>query len=369
MPSAKQTILELLSLTDIQINGNRPFDIQVHNERFYERVLAEGELGIGESYMDGDWDCEALDVMLTKALTAGLGQKIKPLKMLLPVAKAWLINRQRKARAYHIGEHHYDIGNDLYHKMLDRRLNYSCAYWKNADNLDEAQEAKLDLICRKVGLKPGMTVLDIGCGWGSFASFAAEKYGARVTGITVSKEQIAWAQRRYQNLNIDFQYLDYRLLKGKFDRIVSVGMFEHVGPKNYRTFLETVHQCLADDGLCILHTIGANGKHRHVDPWTDKYIFPGGALPSMTQITKAAEGLLTIHDWHVFGQYYDNTLMAWHQNYEAAEDRLEGYDERFQRMWRYYLLSAAASFRAGRNTLWQIVFAKPGERTNYVSVR
>lgn len=370
MPTAQQPIADLLRLADIGLDGRRPHDLQVHNDRFYTRVLAEGVLGFGESYMDGDWDCAALDEMLYQAIRAGLEKEIQPLKMLLPVLRAKLINRQRKARAFEIGDHHYDMGNDLYTRMLDQRMTYSCAYWKDATDLDAAQEAKLDLICRKLDLRPGMRVLDIGCGWGSWAGYAAEKYGVSVVGITVSRAQIDWARERYAGMDIEFRYQDYRDLRETFDRIVSVGMFEHVGPKNYRTFMEVVDRSLIDEGYFLLHTIGSPVSRMTVDPWTDKYIFPGAALPSAVFIAKAIEGLFVLRDWHSFGGDYGRTLLAWHDNFASSWPEIaDRYGERFRRMWRYYLLSAAAGFRANRNQLWQIVLVKPVAGPDYQAVR
>ncbi len=369
MNNAKRTVSRLLGLADQSIDGPRPFDIQVNRDRFYTRVLADGVLGLGESYMDGDWDCAALDELVTRLLRAGVGEQVKPLKLLLPVLRAKLSNQQRKSKSLRVGRQHYDIGNDLYARMLDRRMTYTCAYWKTADNLDAAQEAKLDLICQKIGLQPGMRILDIGCGWGSFAGYAAEHYGASVVGVTISREQLRYARERYGHLDIDFRFQDYRDLDEPFDHVVSVGMFEHVGPRNYRTYLRVVERCLRRDGLFLLHTIGGNRSRSTTDPWTDKYIFPGGVLPSAVQITRAAEGLLTIKDWHEFGGDYDRTIMAWYANYARHRHDLTDYDERFHRMWHYWLHTAAAGFRSHRTHLWQIVFAKPAGVVDYDSVR
>jgi cyclopropane-fatty-acyl-phospholipid synthase len=370
MKTAKQTITELLKEAGISINGNQAYDIQINNERFYNRVLAEGVLGLGESYMDGDWDCKALDEMFFKALRAGLESKIEPLKIIFPLVRAWLINRQRKSKAFKVGKHHYDIGNDLFTSMLDKRMTYSCGYWKNVDNLDAAQEAKLDLICRKICLKPNLRVLDIGCGWGSFAGYAAEKYGVSVLGITVSQEQIELAQERYKGLDIEFRYQDYREVNEPFDRIVSVGMFEHVGPKNYQTFMQVTDRCLVDNGYFLLHTIGSNTSRTSTDPWTDKYIFPGGVPPSPYKLMKSIEGIFVLRDWHSFGGDYDRTLMAWYENFNNAwSDLITNYDARFYRMWRFFLLSAAAGFRSNRNQLWQIVLSKKAASADYNAVR
>ena len=369
MKSAKHTITELLRPTEITINGDQPHDLRVNHDRFYDRVLADGVLGMGESYMDGDWDAEQLDVLLTKLIRADLGKKVQPTKMLLPVLRAKLVNQQQKAKSLRVGRQHYDIGNDLYARMLDRRMTYTCAYWKEAETLDVAQEHKLDLVCRKIGLQPGMRVLDIGCGWGSFAGYAAEHYGVSVVGVTISQEQLRFARERYGHLDVEFRFQDYRTVEESFDRIVSLGMFEHVGPKNYRTYMRVAERCLVDEGLFLLHTIGTNVRRTTTDPWTEKYIFPGGVLPSATHITEAAEGLFLIKDWHSFGHHYDRTVLAWHDNFERHREELTGYDERFCRMWRYWLHSAAAGFRSHRNHLWQIVLAKPGGPVAYESVR
>ena len=371
MNNAEKTIRELLALADIEINGDSPRDIQVNAPDFYQRVLSGGPLGLGEAYMDGVWDCEALDELIYQLLRADLEHSISPLKLLLPVIQAKLINLQSPSRAFRVGEHHYDIGNSLYQLMLDPRMTYTCGYWKDADNLNDAQEAKLDLICRKTGLQPGMRVLDIGCGWGSFAGFVAERYGVEVVGVTISREQIALGQERYKGLNIDLRFQDYRDVNETFDRIVSVGMFEHVGPKNYRTYMQVVNRCLKDDGLFLLHTIGTNTRKLAVDPWTNKYIFPGGVLPVFHQIDAAAEGLFIMEDLHNLGTHYDPTLMAWMANVDRhrAEISALGYDERFYRMWRYFLLGAAGSDRARRNQLWQIVYSKRGLDGGYTAIR
>ncbi len=367
----KQIVQDLLSQADIKIDGKRPWDIQVNNQDLYAKILAGGSLALGESYMDGWWECEALDQFIDRLLRLKLDTKIKPAKSLIwNIIKTRIINPQRKSKAYVIGEKHYDIGNDLYKNMLDKRMNYSCGYWKDAKTLDEAQKAKLDLICRKLKLKPGMTILDIGCGWGGLAKFAAEEYQVKVIGITVSKEQVKLARKICVGFDIEIRLQDYRKLKEKFDRIVSVGMFEHIGYKNYRRFMNVVDGCLKDDGLFLLHTIGRNKSTRNPDPWFEKYIFPNSMLPSASQITKAAEGIFILRDWHSFGTHYDKTLMAWHKNFNENWDKIKiCYDERFYRMWNYYLLNSAACFRVHKNQLWQIVFSKIGLQVEYESMR
>ncbi len=371
MNRSERTVRELLALVDVEVGGPDPWDIEVHDPRFYQRVLATGPLGLGESYMDGWWDCEHLDVLIHRLVRGGLEEKVRPLRLLLPVAWAMLVNLQSRARAFRIGEHHYDLGNELYRRMLDKRMIYTCGYWKDAQDLDQAQEAKLDLVCRKIGLEPGMRVLDIGCGWGGFARFAAERYGAQVVGITVSREQLTLGQELSTGLEVELRYQDYRDVDEPFDRIVSLGMFEHVGPKNYRTYMGVVRRCLAEDGLFLLHTIGTNIDATAADPWTDKYIFPGGVLPTPAQMGRAAQGALVLEDWHNFGTDYDPTLMAWMANVDRHWDELEalGYDRRFYRMWRYFLTTAAGSFRARRNQLWQLVYSPGGVDGGYRSVR
>ena len=371
MVSNKDTVTKLLSLAGINISGNNPWDIKIINDDFYDRVIAWGSLGLGESYMDGWWDCQQLDEFFYRILRSDIESQIKKNWVLLLTAlTARVMNLQSKKRAFQIGEQHYDIGNDLFINMLDKRMTYSCGYWRNAVTLDEAQEHKLDLICRKLGLQPGMKILDIGCGWGSLAKYAAENYQVEVVGITVSREQVELARTICQGLPIEIRLMDYRNISERFDRIMSVGMIEHVGYKNYRTFMKVAHQCLEDDGIFLLHTIGGNQSQTAVDPWINRYIFPNGMLPSIRQLGSAIEELFVMEDWHSFGDDYDRTLMAWNQNFENSWDNLKSnYSERFHRMWRYYLLSCAGSFRARKNQLWQVVLSKGGVSGGYQSIR
>jgi cyclopropane-fatty-acyl-phospholipid synthase len=364
MPSnAEHLIRDLLLSADIKVNGPDPWDIQVHDPRFYTRVLQEVELGLGESYMDGWWDCQALDQFIDRALKARLEQQVRGnWRILLHVLRSRLFNLQSVSRAYVIGEKHYDLGNDLYLAMLDKRLNYTCGYWRDAEDLDTAQEKKLDLVCRKIGLKPGMTVLELGCGWGSFAKFAAEKYQVSVLGVTVSKEQVDLGNQLCQGLPVELRLQDYRDVDGEFDRVISIGVMEHVGYKNYSTYMDVVNRTLKTGGLGFFHTIGSNISKSSANPWTEKYIFPNGMLPSIAQLARAMEGLFVVEDWHNIGPDYDKTLMAWHKNFiNAWPDLKDSYSERFFRMWQYYLLSAAGGFRARFNQLWQVVFTRIGD--------
>jgi len=366
--SIKALTSTLLSQAGITLNGSNPWDIQVHNDNFFARVIKQGSLGLGESYMEKWWSCKRLDAFFERVIRAKLEDKIKAsFSLILKVLFAKLFNQQSKRRAFIVGKHHYDLGNDLYQKMLDSRMVYSCGYWKNATDLEQAQYNKLDLSCKKLKLKPGIRVLDIGCGWGSFAKFAAENYDVEVTGITISKQQGNYAKALCKGLPVQIHLCDYRELDETFDRVVSIGMFEHVGHHNYKTYMEVVNKCLKNQGLFLLHTIGINKSRPTNDEWIAKYIFPNGVLPSIAQIAKASEDFFVMEDWHSFGPDYDKTLLAWHQNFNQHWSELESkYDDTFFRMWNYYLLSCAGSFRARHTQLWQAVFSKGGVKGGYV---
>jgi cyclopropane-fatty-acyl-phospholipid synthase len=359
----------IIEPSDIRINGDRAWDVRVHDERLFQRVLAQGTLGLGEAYMNGWWDCDALDDMVYRAQTTDLTKRLVSPTTFLRVAEAKLINLQSSRRAFTIGEKHYDIGNDLYERMLDPRMIYSCGYWREADTLDAAQEAKLTLIQNKLQLEPGMRVLDIGCGWGGAAQFLAERAGVDVVGLTVSREQAALARKRCDGLPIEIRLQDYRDIREKFDRVYSIGMFEHVGVKNYVTYLEVVSRCLHEPGApTLLHTIGGLRSQHQTDPWIEKYIFPNSMLPSIPQIGKAAEGRMVIEDLHNFGPDYDRTLMAWKANIDAHWSEIsDQYDTRFKRMWDWYLMSSAGSFRARKLQLWQIVMSPAGVPGGYLA--
>jgi cyclopropane-fatty-acyl-phospholipid synthase len=367
MHPIRERVHGLLASADVRVDGDRPWDMRVHDGRLPARLLAGGSLALGESYMDGWWDAVSLDGLLERILASGLDRHSPGLADLRDAIASRVLNLQFGRRAFAVGERHYDLGNDLYQAMLGRRLVYSCGYWRDRDgrcapSLDTAQEAKLDLVCRKLGLRPGMHVLDIGCGWGEALKFAAERYGVSGVGVTVSREQQAFAAGLCEGLPVEFRLQDYRDLRGeRFDRIFSIGMFEHVGVRNYRGYFELVRSLLPPDGLFLLHTIGSNVSRRRTDPWIARYIFPNSMLPSARQVAEASEGLFVIEDWHNFGADYDLTLRAWRDNIEAAWGRLpERYDERFRRMWRYYLAGSMASFRTRRIQLWQLLLSPEG---------
>lgn len=371
LTSSQRYFNTLLHDADIIVGGTRPWDIQVKNPKFFDRLLTGGTLALGESYMDGWWECEALDEFFHRVLRHQLNRSIRynPVTI-FKIVQGWLYNRQSRRRARQVGERHYDTGNDLFSLMLDKHMAYSCAYWQNADTLEEAQEAKLDMICRKLQLRAGMRLLDIGCGWGSLVRYAAEKYDVEAVGITISSEQAQLAKERCQGLPVEIRLQDYRELEGSFDAVVSVGMFEHVGFKNYRTFMQVVRRCLNDNGLFLLHTIAANHTSRTGDPWFDKYIFPNGMLPSAGQLTSAVGNSYIIEDWHNFGVFYDKTLMAWYQNFRANWPRLSRtYGDHFYRMWSYYLLCMAGCFRARYLHVWQIILSPDARSAGYPSIR
>lgn len=355
---------ELLNRAGIAVNGSAPHDIQVKNPHFFKRVLQQGSMGLGESYMDGWWHCDRLDIFFHKVLRAGLENQLpRHLKDTLRIAAARVFNLQSKKRAWIVGKEHYDLGNDLFSRMLDPFMQYSCGYWKEATTLEEAQQAKLKMICEKLQLKPGMKVLDIGCGWGGLAQYMALNYGVSVTGVTISAEQQKMAQARCEGLDVTILLQDYRELNDHFDRIVSVGMFEHVGPKNYATWFEVVDRNLKPDGLVLLHTIGSQKTNNNVDPWIDKYIFPNGCLPSVRHIADASEAHFVMEDWHNFGADYDRTLMEWHSRFLACwPDIAENYSDRFKKMFSYYLNACAGAFRARDIQLWQVVFSRGVEK-------
>lgn len=367
----EQTIQELLASADIAVDGTRPWDLQIQDDRFYPRLMADGTLGLGESYMEGWWDCDALDEMCCRAIRAKLEERMpRTFRAVVSFAESIFFNLQTKRRARRVGEAHYDLGNDFFEAMLDPSMQYSCAYFRNTDDLAKAQNLKMDLICRKLGLQPGMRLLDIGCGWGGLARHAAERHGCQVVGITISREQQAYAEAACRGLPVEIRLQDYRDVTETFDRIVSVGMLEHVGYKNYRAYLEAACGCLKEGGLFLCQTIGGDRSRTNTDPWIARYIFPNSMIPSASQVALAAEDVLVLEDVQNFGADYDRTLLAWERNFSEAWDRFAGrYGDKFRRMWRFYLLSSAGAFRARSLQLFQFLFSKGGMEPGYSPVR
>lgn len=372
-PAPPRVLHDLAAEAGVCFNGNRPWDIQVFHPSVYRRILMQGSLGFGETFVEGLWTSQRLDETISRLLSRDVEQRVnrRPrLRWLSALLKNILFNRQSRRRAFQVGEQHYDIGNDVYTAMLDPTMSYSCGYWARADNLQQAQRAKLDLICRKLNLRPGIRLLDVGCGWGGLARHAAEHYGVTVDGITVSREQLNLARERCRGLPVRLELMDYRDLKGCYDRVVSVGMFEHVGPKNYAAYFETINRVLDDQGIFLLHTIGEHADSIATDPWIDKYIFPNGKIPSPQRLATAFQMHFVLEDWHNFGGDYDRTLMAWWKRFDAAWPSLKArYDVHFYRMWKYYLHSCAGFFRSRQGQLWQLVLTKRKRPATYRSLR
>lgn len=356
----------LLAGAGIEINGTRPWDLRVNDERVFARCLRDGTLGFGDAYVDGWWDAPALDELFARLVSAKLDERAPNIPRAFAALRAAFTNLQTRYRARTVAEAHYDLGNAFYRAMLGETLVYTCAWWAQADTLDEAQRAKLDLVCRKLGLERGMRVLDIGCGWGSFARHAAEHYGARVVGVTISQEQAALARELCSDYDVDIRLQDYRDVEGRFDRIVSLGMFEHVGRKNYRVYMQTARRLLEPDGLFLLHTIGRNDQGAGIDPWITRYIFPNSEIPSLQRMSIALDHLFIVEDLHNFGADYARTLAAWRDNFVRAwpefAPRMPG---DFYRRWMYYLSLFMGVFRARGLQLWQLVLSPQGVPGGY----
>jgi cyclopropane-fatty-acyl-phospholipid synthase len=366
-------IAEICEAADVKIAGTRPWDFRIHNPNVFARVLYDGSLGLGEAYMDGWWDCDAIDDLLSRFLAVkadfSIANHLNPANLLY-ILQSKFTNMQSVRRAFQVGERHYDIGNDVFAATLDPRMIYSCGYWEYANSLAQAQKDKLHMICTKLELARGERLLDIGCGWGGLAAFAAEHYGVAVTGVTISREQKTLAETRCAGLPVDIQLTDYRSLTGSYDKVVSVGMFEHVGHKNYATFLKTVQRLVEPHGLFLLHTIGKTPPVSETDRWINKYIFPNGHIPTAGEIVNHLGDLMVIEDWHNFGHDYDLTLQGWRKNFNRAWPLLaEKYGPRFGRMMQYYLAASMANFRAGRGKLWQLVLTPVTRGRAYRSVR
>lgn len=375
--SSGAIVQRALDDAQITINGQSSTDPHVHCERVFERILVGGVRVVGESYMDGSWDVEDLAGMYCRVLCANADAPFQSIGIVYPWIRAHMLNLNTPLRARKAIQAHYDIGNDLYGRMLDPSMTYSCGYWKDAYSLAEAQFNKYELICRKLGLKKGKParILDVGCGWGGFLTHAAREYGVTGVGVTLAENQLTVAKDRTRGLPITIRLEDYRYISdGPFDHIVSIGMFEHVGQKNYETFFKKMRSLLKSDGLFLLHTIGAPQTWGSSDPWYDRYIFRDYWLPSVAQIGVASNGHFILKDWHTFGHDYDTTMCAWYENFKSAWPDLKKYYEhresgQFYRMWKFYLLSTAGAFRANRIDLWQMVFSPNGVPGGYVSVR
>ena len=352
---------DLLAKAGITINGDQPWDLQVRDPRAYERILRDGSIGFGEAFMEGWLDCDRVDLMADRAYRARLTEQIAVKAALLEALKVRVNPFGSRSRSFEIGERHYDTGNDLFQVMLDPYMVYSCGYWHRAKTLDAAQRDKLELICRKLQLEPGMRLLDIGCGWGGLARYAAEHHGVSVVGITVSKRQVDLGTRLSAGLPVELRYCDYRDIHEIFDRVVSVGMVEHVGRRYYQDFFAGCDRCLKPSGIFVLHTVGYL-KELPINPWYDKHIMPGVEFPTVSNLIDNTGPNLVLEDFHTWeGAHYDKTLMAWFERFHGGWDRLKHtYDETFYRMWKLYLQGCAGAFRAEQMRVWQLVFSKGG---------
>ncbi len=354
-------------------SGNTPHGIETADSSVVRRIKREGLMGLGETYAQGLWFTDLrLDELMYGVFT-NPQPPVSPLiwaKWFLALTEQRLLNRNSSRRAFNIGIQHYDLGNDLFRIMLDESMTYTSGYWATASNLRQAQVDKLDLLCQKLDLRKGMHVLDIGCGWGNFAQHAAERYGVRVTGITVSRQQAGVAAHRCDGLPVEIRLQDYREISGHFDRIVSIEMIEAVGRKNIGTFYRVVDRCLKDDGLFALQAITGDTFSRTSDRrldqymlWLVKYIFPDGYLPRQSELAGCGGTTMRIEDWHAFDLDYDRTLLAWAENFNAGWDQVKDrYGEEFRRRWNFYLYSCAAAFRAGLVRVSQIVYSKRNRR-------
>lgn len=370
----KRIVSDLMARADVTLNGSRCWDIQVHNDRFYRRVL-RGSLGLGESYMDGDWEVESLDSLFSRFFSADLrGEILYQINHLLLILQARLLNLQSPTRARAVAEAHYDIDHRMYELFLGPYNQYTCCFFNGTDDLQQAEVNKLEMICQKLELNENDRVLDIGCGWGGFAKYAAATRGCEVTGITISSEQAEYARNYTAGLPVDILEADYRDLPDRglaaFDKILICGMIEHVGYKNYPGLMHVVHQMLDDDGLFLLHTIGNSEETVISDPWIERYIFRNSMVPSMEHIVGALRRLFVVQDWENYGHFYSKTLRCWHENFERNWESIKQiasskpFDERFRRMWNYYLLSSKAAFDREKLLLWQIVMSKVGTRSS-----
>jgi cyclopropane-fatty-acyl-phospholipid synthase len=358
----------LLDGSGVRLGGDRRWDIRVNRDRLYRRAL-RGSLGIGESYVDGDWDCDALDEMFRRVLTSGAREKLLiRAAHALKALQSRLTNLQTPHRSRAVAEEHYDLDHRMYALFLGPWNQYTCCFFEGTSDLEQAEVAKLEMLCDKLELKRGDRVLDIGCGWGGFAKYAAATRGCEVTGISLSDEQIRYATEYTRGLPVSIRRLDYRDLPDSglppFDRISIVGMIEHVGYKNYGRLFEVAHGMLKPDGLFLLHTIGNCERTTVVDPWIEKYIFRNSMAPAMAQLSDAAEGRFVIEDWENYGHHYVPTLQAWHDRFNANWERVRAlktarpFDERFRRMWNYYLMSCKAAFAVEQLHLWQLVMTR-----------
>lgn len=360
----EKQVKEIISnTTKITINQKSSLNISVANSDFYRKVINKGELGLAESFMDGDWTTDNLYGVLLELQKNRdkISKHIKSNMFQILLFKIYycIFRTNTRDTVKNNVSHHYDIGNDLYRKQLGRTMQYTCAYYhKSKMTLNQAQDAKMKLIAKKLDLQPGMSVLDIGCGFGALAYYLVKRYSVKVLGVTLSEEQIKYANKYYKHPNLTIKYKDYRDVTGKFDRVYSIGMFEQVGKDNYSVYFDKCYELLKTNGIMLLHTISKNYRENPRYNFITQYIFPEGELPHISDLSgKFLDNKWHLEDLHNFGQSYNKTLLDWHKNLDNFKE-LPNYSPRFQRMWKYYLLGCSAAFKVRMISLWQIVYTK-----------
>lgn len=353
-------VARIFSIADVAINGTRRWDIRVSDDRFFPSVLFQGSLGLGESYLRGWWTCEDLEELFYRLITGGLERisRALPVHMIGRLADRF-VNQQTRDKSLRVAERHYNLGNDLFLSFLGAYKNYSCGLYESTQTLDEAQVAKMEKICHELDLRPGDRLLDVGGGWGEFARFAATRHGCHVTSINIADEQIAYATEYCGDAPVEIRKCDYREISGRYNKIAVIAMLTHVGYKNYRLFMEVMSRCLEPNGLILIETVGGHVSQTNCEPWTDKYIFPGGMIPSLEQLDRSVEGLFHRTRISEFGLSYVRTLRSWHQNLLAAWPTLRHrYDDSTRLMFEYFFLSCAGAFRARDLVYWHVLLSK-----------
>jgi cyclopropane-fatty-acyl-phospholipid synthase len=352
----------LLERADVRLDGDRPWDPRIHDERVFRRVALDGSVGLGEAYVDGWWSTDDLEELARRLASARLERVTEWLpRGLAQNAAAIVSNQQTRGRARRVARQHYDFGNDLFAAFLGRYQCYSCGYFRDTDDLDVAQLQKLDLVCRKLDLRRGDRLLDVGGGWGELARHAAAEYGARVTSINISDEQMRFARERCRGLDVETVRCDYRDVRGSFDKVAAIAMFTHVGVRNYRTFMEAMRRVVAPEGTFLIEGVWGNVSTNRIDAWMDKHIFPGAMIPSGAQTFRAFEGIFVAEDVHNFGPDYVKTLRAWNARLRQAWPTLRArYDERVRKTFEYFFLTIAGFFRARALQHWHLVLTPPG---------
>ena len=359
----KAIVTRFFKRAGIECDGSDPGDPQIRDPRFYRRVLFGGSVGLGDSYMEGWWECERIDLFIEKLLRSGVSDGVPRFDDWVLKLVSRIVDRQDRVRSLRVAKEHYDNSPEFYVGVLGEKAKYifyTCAFWKDPnESLEEAQLNKADMLCQKAGLKPGMTILDIGCGWGGFLAYAADTYGTEGIGLSISEPQIEYARQRYSDPRIDFRLQDYRDFKDKADAVVSICMIEHVGPRHHREYFQRAYDALAENGRFALQCILSKAKSSMSDPWLDKRIFPGGNLLMMDQLKSATKGLFDIVHEEFFPDDYVRTLTAWCDNMRALRDTIVArYGIEHFRMYEYYFMMCAGGFRSGRITVGQFVLVK-----------